>query len=540
MLSTRDSMTEITTGEHDAISLTRKKASHMESTLEMLPNEILMVIFSYAGDVSVQLRTFLGLNQRLNRVVTDQCLHLLTYFLRTIGSHDNYQCDVYQSFSHACHSMKTAVDEEGVFRLLQPLSAFHLQNRFAQLGHDVQSSLGKLRSCRQQWTHAELSLADSELSEHFPARSVYSITTESIKQMENLVWTRGASLRCDPYELGQFNLTKAVNECLLSRLDVNTPRCWVDIDSVMQLFRTLILSNPSLLQNRDYVGNGGLPMPFFLIYSVYRLKSFYASSTSGFVSMKYYRMTVDLLLFAIQCQRLSANDDKWIEKGLFEALSAISVIHGDVFIASSQWEILKILTEQYAASARASWSVEMNLNLRGALKPSIDHRRLDVLVYLHSHLPIVRQFFDEPTNLPTTINTMSSSLAGRHFLSKLISESLLSHLSVGKDLLFILLQKRERQLLIQLLKLSPHLIDQLDADGNDALLYTCLKVRGCRHCIVEWLIELGSCHERRNVHGEHFLGSLRLTRNRTLLQRLIERGTCHIDPTTTDILVQET
>ena len=362
---------------------------------------------------------------------------------------------------------------------------------------------------------------------------------ESMKEMEDLVWTKGASLQCNHYELCQFNLTKAVNGYLLAHLNTKRPQGSIDVRFAMQLFRTLILSNPSLLQNRDYVGNGGLAMLFFLIHSLYRLTPFYTCSKTGFVNMKYYREAVDFLLFAIQCKRQSTNDDEWAEHGFFGVLSAISVIHDDMFIATSQWEILKILTDQYAQSDRASWSEEVNVNLRQALKQSIRHHRLDILAHLHSRLPVIRQFFDEPTNLPVTINLMVSSPVGREFLSKLISESSAAPLFVSKDLFFILLQKKERQLLTQLLKQSPHLIDQLDDDGNDALLYMCLKVRGCRHCIVELLIELGSDRERRNVHGEHFLGSLQLTRNRTLLERLIERGTCQIDPTTKQILVQE-
>ena len=67
-----------------------------------------------------------------------------------------------------------------------------------------------------------------------------------------------------------------------------------------------------------------------------------------------------------------------------------------------------------------------------------------------------------------------------------------------KDLIFILLDKKERILLKKILKLSPNLIHQLDDDGNDPLLYICLNVSGCRHRIIEFLIQMGADLQRRN------------------------------------------
>ena len=83
----------------------------MKSTLETLPNEILMLIVSYAGDIPGRLRTFLGLNQRLNSIVTDQSLHLLADFLQTKASDDYCQSNVFQRVSQAFLSLKTAVDK---------------------------------------------------------------------------------------------------------------------------------------------------------------------------------------------------------------------------------------------------------------------------------------------------------------------------------------------------------------------------------------------------------------------------------------------
>jgi hypothetical protein len=42
------------------------------SRLETLPDEILMIIFRYSGDVYSLFRSFFGLNQRLNQILIDK------------------------------------------------------------------------------------------------------------------------------------------------------------------------------------------------------------------------------------------------------------------------------------------------------------------------------------------------------------------------------------------------------------------------------------------------------------------------------------
>jgi hypothetical protein len=61
----------------------------MSSTLENLSDEILMIIFKYSGNVITIIRTFIGLNQRINHILIDKRLHLLTDFLFT-KIHDEY------------------------------------------------------------------------------------------------------------------------------------------------------------------------------------------------------------------------------------------------------------------------------------------------------------------------------------------------------------------------------------------------------------------------------------------------------------------
>ena len=117
---------------------------------------------------------------------------------------------------------------------------------------------------------------------------------------------------------------------------------------------------------------------------------------------------------------------------------------------------------------------------------------------------------------------MTRNRLGRAFFNMIINEKSLDLLFSKKDLLFILLDKKERKLLEKLLILSPELIHEIDEDGNHPLLYICLKVFGCRHRIIEFLIKMGSDLERRNLQGQNFMDILQLQRNKKLLEKLFE------------------
>jgi hypothetical protein len=89
----------------------------------------------------------------------------------------------------------------------------------------------------------------------------------------------------------------------------------------------------------------------------------------------------------------------------------------------------------------------------------------------------------------------------------------------------------------KLFTLSPSLIDRLDTNGNDPLLYVCLKVRGCRQRLIEYLLKIGCDGQRRNSHGENFIDALQLERNRNLLKKLIEQETIEIDDDSGEIKI---
>ncbi|CAF5132308.1 unnamed protein product [Rotaria sp. Silwood1] len=115
------------------------------------------------------------------------------------------------------------------------------------------------------------------------------------------------------------------------------------------------------------------------------------------------------------------------------------------------------------------------------------------------------------------------------FHAILDNKSLGLWLATSTDLVFVLLQRKQYAFLKKLFHQSPLLIHRLDEDGNDPLLYACLKERGCRHRIVEYLIEMGCDVQRKNLQDETFSDALQLKGNRNLLEKLIEHEIIQID-----------
>ena len=105
----------------------------MTSTLEKLPDEILMIIFQYSGDVFNILRTFLGLNQRLNNILLDKRLHLLTDFLLINVRNDYYNSEIFQQITQQLLRIDTIVDEEKLSQLFQPLLSSHIKQKYIEI-----------------------------------------------------------------------------------------------------------------------------------------------------------------------------------------------------------------------------------------------------------------------------------------------------------------------------------------------------------------------------------------------------------------------
>ncbi|CAF4233763.1 unnamed protein product, partial [Adineta steineri] len=118
------------------------------------------------------------------------------------------------------------------------------------------------------------------------------------------------------------------------------------------------------------------------------------------------------------------------------------------------------------------------------------------------------------------VDIMTRNQYNRQVFEILIDEKPLETWVQSKELAFILLEKKERKFLEKILKLSPFLVHQINENGNNLLLHICLKVRGCRHRIVQFLITMKSDLLQKNFNGENFFDAIQLERNRDLLEKI--------------------
>jgi ankyrin repeat protein len=160
-----------------------------------------------------------------------------------------------------------------------------------------------------------------------------------------------------------------------------------------------------------------------------------------------------------------------------------------------------------------------------------------ILSILH-HNEHVRDHFQSCWNDPKFIGIPTGNPIRRRLFRAVLEDiSIGTWLATTTNLLFILLDKKECKLVKKFFHVSPSLIHRLDNDGNDPLLYVCLKVRGCRERLIEYLIRIGCDVQRRNSKDEDFIDALQLTRNRKLLQKLIEQEIVRIDENSGEIKI---
>jgi hypothetical protein len=237
--------------------------------------------------------------------------------------------------------------------------------------------------------------------------------------------------------------------------------------------------------------------------------------------MRCYRGTIELFLFILRCYQQTSGSAYDIQSMMFDLLEMIPEINQDMFIRTAQWEIFRIVANESASHSNEQWDEHDRYTMRRIVKYLGANRRSDVLEYLCDDFAL-RNIFLNSDSLRELVDSMTSSPSTRQFFSHLLRAESIDFLRSNKTLLFILLDKKERQLMVQLLKCSPHLLHEVDEEGNDCLLHLCLKVSGCRHRIIAYLLSIGSNIERRNDQGQNFHDALQVPRNRKLRKQLIE------------------
>ncbi|CAF3438323.1 unnamed protein product [Rotaria socialis] len=480
----------------------------MSSSFETLPDEILMIIIRYSGNFYSIFRTFCGLNQRLNRILIDRRLHLLTDFLCI----DNHTADAAEYYN-------------------SPLFRVILQKVCSLRSHELDTELRscfqhreRFQSIRANLHPDEIDLQDSTLKKTFNEFNSTSSQLEIVHRLRTLVLQTGARLA--PYSAqGAFNLAVAINRYLLAYSSTLRDSHRSHAHSIVEMFKALIISNPNLVHNVDDGDRSG-PIYLLLIDGIYRLKSFYSSSSAISINVPRYQAIIELLLFVIHCLRHVFNRTFSLISDLLNNFQCMNSIDNDIdkqiIIETSQIEICNILFEEFSRKELVLDEYWDHVPLERGLKNLMVTSRVDAILSVGHQEKFLQVFFQCSDHGVRLLNMMTRNRTGRLLFQRLLDEKHLKSWFATIKLLFILLDKKERKLIKKLLRLIPALVQEIDDDSNDALLYICLKVAGCRHKLVAFLIQMGCDVHRKNIHGEHFFQALQLRKNRTLLERLIE------------------
>ena len=482
------------------------------STLESLPDEILLIIFQYFDDIYSLFRIFFGFNQRLNSILVDKRSHLFTNFLHIHKSqktfHLYYNSIVFKTVSEQIFLLKKNTND--LDQYFQLLISFHIHEQYNQMKFQVEVNRQNFQSLRQNLHEDKLFSLDTNLKQTFENLQK-SIDKSTLEQIQSLVLYQGACLEYTDQEQAGFYFAEDFCQLFKSTLNLK----------IIQIFKILFISNLFLLKYPCYHGGYRLSIYEFLFYYYY---SFYRTTN---------RALIDLILFTTQCQKILFYRENWMEKVILMILDILSKTKvfdsNEFFYQVTQVELLKILLDEYKLLEIEEIDNEnFNKRFRGILEGLIRLNRFDIILLIYRSYKPVRDFFNYRKNIRDNVNILTGNRIRRDFFLKLIDENPQENWLIKEDLIFILLEKKERKILEKLLTTSPFLTQQLDKNGNNLLLFICLKVSGCRHRIIEFLIQIGCDLEKQNHNGEHFYHALKLKKNQKLLKNLIKHNIVEI------------
>ncbi|CAF0759762.1 unnamed protein product [Adineta ricciae] len=484
------------------------------STLETLPDEILLIIFQYFNDIYFLFHTFLGLNQRFNHILLDKQIYLLAKLIN-IKKHDrNFSrysnSELFKTITHQLSSANKLTKKSRLQQCFRALVQYHLQEQYVQMKSHVEQNISHHKSIRFDLSSQQRTQHDAELKKTF--ENLHNPFQKPIlRQIQTLVHAQGASLEYNEHEQAGFYFADDFRELVFSSSSI----------LASQIFQTLFISNPSLLKYPCYGGGHRFSIYEYLVYSIYY---------STLRHQRGYQALSELILFATQCQKYESDDEIWLEKTIMIILDVLSksrrVPVGEVLIYATQLEILKILLNEYRTLARKKRSDgELISQFKYILDSLIENNRLDIILLIYRDIDFFQKLFHDVRQF---VSIMLENQLRRKLFHRLIKDKLAEVWLINEECIFLLLEKKDRRLIEQFLQSSPSSIHQLDKDGNNLLLFTCLKVAGRRYRLVELLIQIGCDPQQENSHGMNFYHALHLHKNRWLLHNLIKRTSINV------------
>ncbi|CAF4120260.1 unnamed protein product, partial [Adineta steineri] len=161
-----------------------------------------MILIEYSGDIHIVLRTYLGLNQRLNNILLDYRSHLLTRCLQlTVGNEDLnsiYDSSTYQDLIVNLSSIKKTENEKQVIEYLQMFITVHFKKNYFQLDNEFQSRMDTFVTKQHEHTSAETNELRYQLQNELQKlKESHNVDIQNIARITSLIRTHGIDLQDD-------------------------------------------------------------------------------------------------------------------------------------------------------------------------------------------------------------------------------------------------------------------------------------------------------------------------------------------------------
>ena len=519
---------------------TRAALNMSALTFESLSDELIMMIMEYSGVIHNVLRTYFGLNQRLNNIILDGRSHMLIRFTHLIvtdeDSNDISKSPLYQQLFENLSMMKTTRNGERLIEYLQVFLVKHLEEKYIELGNEFQSKMTRFIYNHNTSTWKNMTDLRYQLRQEFH-ELIHSpkLDLMNMKKITSLILTYGIDLEDDMFRIGRIFDAPSPFLSLVTGKQLILNKFPFLRRHFMNTYKALMICSIYHFAYQHQGANARNTLYRGFTNLIWQLKDIKSHRSSNSTQRIHSRVLIDIVLYFIQGLLHTFNQNDSSESDLFDLMKDICfqewVVPHDPWLEIIMKQIVKIILDEYTKRIPVQLRTNsyVNYNFLHLIKTLSSSNRCDELLFFCQYNQHVKEQLNRDNIRRRLLRVLLATRQSRHFFNQFIDQKILDSWLTNQQWIFYLVKRKETRFLEKLLQVYPSLKHTLDQDGNDLLLYGCLKVTGRRYSMIEFLSEL-SCHQQRqNNQGLTWIDTLQLEHNRKLLQWLKTKSTINAE-----------
>jgi hypothetical protein len=499
-----------------------------------------MMIMEYSGDIHNVLRTYFGLNQRFNNIILDGRSHIWIRFTHLIvideDSNDISKSSLCQQLFENLSMMKTTRNGEHLIEYLQIFLMKYLKEKYIELGDEFQSKMARFIYNHTASTRGNMKDLRYALRQEFH-QLIQSpkLDLMNMKKITSLILTYGIDLEDD--ELLKQNIFDAPSLFLplVSGKQLILNKYPFLRHQFMNTYKALMICSIYHFACQRQGAYADTQFHYGFTNLFWQLKDIKSHRPSNSVQRISSGMLIHIVLYFIQGLLYTFNQNHLSESDLFDLMNNICfqelIVPHDPCLEIIMKKIVKIILDEYTKKipVQLRTSSYVNLNFLSLIKTLSRSNRFDELLFFCQYNRYFKERLDRDNNRRRLLHILLATRQSRHFFDQFIHQKILDSWLTNQQWIFYLVKRKETRFLEKLLQIYPSLKHTLDQDGNDLLLYGCLKVTGRRYSMIEFLSEVRCHQQRQNNHGLTWIDTLHLEHNRKLLQWLKTKGIINVD-----------